>query len=602
MNAKINNTDNIEEIEYGDYKGFEQIGYHRILGNGYFNMIYSIILLFFAIATQALIPVESWGISQVIASLFLSIYTFCDFGLNQSLARFIAEYRVKDLERTKQYIRLFIWFQAFSGLGQITVISVVAMFFFNETNYEFMIWLFLFYSLIQYPGWLSVFSEALKGFQRFNKVTRIGIASALFQIFTYLLCSQIGLYYGKANPAIGPIMGCAIGIIIGSFVDDFLKLLFSAKLFSDVAKEMGFEFRELFVLDISREVFTESLKYGVGVMGFIFSYQVFDSIIMIILINYLPGYTSLVGILFFIQSLVLLSELMVYTFVFNATPAISEGYFNNKEKYTKWTISNTLRTIGRYNAMFLPIIIVISPGLYKSLWPQNYAIFVEVFFVIIIRTISFQHTSINTPIYFGTGHLKANVIITLIESIIQFTGVLILINLNMGIWVLIWPNLIAIWFKMSASYIYIHFKVMKFKINIWQTWVSTFLAGAVYTVILFVSTTICNIFLGAFLGPLLIYGLFFVLAIFLLPGPFFFFFWGLFGGFDANTLRDFERAKELAGSAKRMARSWYKYAALGSSKSKLFGKHPMDYEGVAKEINELMLIKMQTDEKLKSKA
>ncbi len=107
---------------------WEKIGYHRVIGGFYFYIIFAVVAVGYVLLLPVFIPYpESMGFYNILTGIFSSFFTFADLGTASSLARFIAEYRVKDPQRCMEYIRFFIWFQMFTGLGQTTVDGRVAI-------------------------------------------------------------------------------------------------------------------------------------------------------------------------------------------------------------------------------------------------------------------------------------------------------------------------------------------------------------------------------------------------------------------------------------------------------------------------------------------
>lgn len=88
---------------------WEDIGYHRIIGGFFYNIIFAIVALGYSLILPLVIPFsESLGFYNILTGIFSSIFTFADLGLASALSRFIAEYRVKNPARSIEYIRFFI--------------------------------------------------------------------------------------------------------------------------------------------------------------------------------------------------------------------------------------------------------------------------------------------------------------------------------------------------------------------------------------------------------------------------------------------------------------------------------------------------------------
>ena len=525
-------NDDDEAVDYMDYKGFEQIGYHRITGSFYFNIIFAPLAIGYVFLIPLFVPYpESYGFYKVITTLFSSIFTLADLGLASALSRFIAEYRVKDAERTQQYIRFFIWFQAFTGLLQTTLISIWGLVLLEDSYLSYAPWFFCWISIIQYPGWLAVFKEALKGFQQYNKVTIITIANTIIQILTLLAFAQLGTWLGTRMPQIGGVMGGTIGMIIGYYIDDFSTLLISAYMFAKVAEPLGFTMRDVLRFDVDKDVIKESITFGVGVMIFNFSWQIIASIISLIYASSLPGYSTLVAAAEIIIPVVGLSAQVNLIHYPNVRPSVSEGYFNEKENYSRYIISNTFRTSGQFIGLITPIVIILTPDIFSQFLPDYYPLFQTAFIAALIHMTIFQFSHLMDEVLIGTGHNGWNITVTVLENLVLLIMTLIWIELDAGIFVLIWPRLIGTMVKQTVGWYVINKKVIRMKINIWQSFISTAMAGLVYFILFRILYEILVSYMAPIISLDIVLVLSLLIALFVIAGPFYFYFWGLFGGF-----------------------------------------------------------------------
>ena len=576
---------------------WDEIGYHRILGGFFYMIVFALLGFGTLLVLPLIIPYsESLGMYLTVKQIFASVFTFADFGLASALSRYIAEYRVKDPMRTRQYIRFFIWFQSFSGLLQTTVISIIGLYFLKDSYLEYLPWIFVFHSLIQFPGWLGVFNEALKGFQQFDKVAIIGILNnIIFQNITLFLGAQIGVFYGNANPSIGPVMGAAIGITIGYYVDDFTSTIIAGFLFSQVAKPLGFSIRDVFRWDVPKDVMVESIKFGMGVMIFVFSYQSLGSVLILIYASNLPNYSQIIGTLLIISPFFSLPEVLNQLHFGNHRPSISEAFFNKKHNYAEYILSNGFRTTGQMSGLMVALTLVIAGPIMVLLFPQYLDMFKQIFVVMLLYKLYFQHSHFMNEVLIGTGNHKFNISITVVESVVKLVASVILISMEYGIWVIIFANILATVVKQGIGWVFINRKIVSLHFNVWQMWLVPFLAGGCYYLIISGLFTLLNLFGDTVIFGVVVIGIIMLIGIYILPGPCYFFFLGLFGGYDEHTLEDLRKGCLLAGPSKRIVKPWYTWAKRGAKHSKFHGKFPMYYNCVAQEIQELMEMKAKTD-------
>ncbi len=575
---------------------WEDIGYHRIIGGFFYMIIYAIFAFGYVFILPFIIPYsESLGMYQVVSRIFASIFTFADFGLASSVSRFIAEYRVKDPVRTQQYIRFFIWFQSFTGLIQTTGISIIGLYFLKDNYLSYLPWIFILYSIVQYPGWLGVFSEALKGFHQFDKLNIVGIVQGIvLQNLTLFIGAQAGVAFGNANPSIGPVMGAAMGITLGYYIDDFFSMLLAGWLFSKVSGQFGFKVRDVFRWDVPKDVMKESILFGLGVMGFVLSYEIIGSILVLIYAAQLPGYSYIIGTMSIISPIISLAEQINSMHFGNHRPSISEAFFNKKQHYAEYVLSNGFRTTGQISGMIVPLVLVIGPAVILSLFPQYYEFFKLIFIYQLLYSLYFQHSHYMNEVLIGTGNHKFNIIITIVENIVKLIVSLIFIYLKLGIFVIIYANILATLSKQGIGWIYITRKIINLHFNPWQMWIVPLFSGIIYYFIIkFLFNGLNFIFTNSASGISIVSIILIVfLGIYVLPGPCYFLFLGLFGGYDELTLKDMEKAVKLAGLSKIIVVPWYYFAKWGC-KSPLYNKVPMYANNVEKEIRELMEMKKE---------
>jgi O-antigen/teichoic acid export membrane protein len=579
-----NSSDDPQENGFSDK--WEEIGYHRILGGFFYNIIFAIVALAYSLILPLVIPYsESLGYYNILTGIFSSIFTFADLGLGSALSRFIAEYRVKDPKKSIEYIRFFIWFQAFSGLIQTTVVSMIGLYGLKNSDLSFMPWMFIWLSIVQYPGWLGVFMEALKGFQQYGKVALAGLLnSMIFQVITLAIGAQLGAYLGNLNPMIGGTLGSAIGLVIGYYIDDFSTVVITARMFAQVLKPMNIRLRDVFLPKFHKEVAIESVKFGLGVMGFTLSFQIIGTIVAFIYSSYLPNYATYIGTLSMLSPIMGMAEQINNMHIGNHRSAVSEAFFNEKPNYAVYILSNGFRTIGELSFFILPLVIIIGPYVVENLFPQYLEIFIHIFVWKLVFSSLFQHSHLMNEVLIGTGNHKFNILVTIGEQLISLTSVIVCIYLRLGIFVLIIPGYFQTAFKQGFGWWFINTRIINLKINVWQNWIAPLGAGIVYFGLFWG----IKAFLVQIAPPLVVIIIFVLLGIYILPGIGYFLPLGLLGGYDNHTLEDLERAAELAGPSKIVVFPWRWGARLGCKLSPLHGKFPMEYSGVGEEIADLM--------------
>src|SRR5512136_964662 len=83
---------------------------------------------------------EAGGYAGVAAPFFGIVYTVCDIATWGAIERFIPEYRIKNPKEMIKFVRFFIAWQSFSGLGQFTALSIYAIYFAKDTALSYAMW------------------------------------------------------------------------------------------------------------------------------------------------------------------------------------------------------------------------------------------------------------------------------------------------------------------------------------------------------------------------------------------------------------------------------------------------------------------------------
>ncbi len=113
---------------------WEKIGFHKPLAGFWYNLIFSLISMILGLFISGVIVnifypyPESNGYRNVTGGIFGLLFTIFDLGTHMTMDRFIAEARIKNPARMLNYIQYFVWYQAFTGLVQVTVVSIYALF------------------------------------------------------------------------------------------------------------------------------------------------------------------------------------------------------------------------------------------------------------------------------------------------------------------------------------------------------------------------------------------------------------------------------------------------------------------------------------------
>lgn len=543
---------------------------------------------------------ESDGYRNVAGGIFTLFFVIMDLGTHMTMDRFIAEANIKDPAKMLKYIQYFIWYQMTTGLLQTTAISFYALFIIPQSSLSYGIWLMLIISTYQYPGYLGVFGGVLGSLQQYDKTAILGfLHGQAFQRITELGFVFLGRMWGMSDPAIGEIMGIAIGACIGVYVDDFFAMILSAHYFSKAMARYGIKARDCFRIDFDRKIVKECLTFGIktGMPSLI---GVVTGLVMLWeYIIFVPQYTTfatLAGLMGGIAGFV------NWGGVSAPTPLLAESYLNAKKKLTQYYIAQTFRYITLFQFLFLPLILGVFMVLDKFFIffnMTNYMLALPFFYPSLLRNLQQPYTSFADSIQLGTNHPTFLMIIRFLEELVKIFFVTLFVvwlqlparyGLAAIIWILPCAEYPAIMFKTISAYVYINRKIIALKVGWWQTIVSPLASGGIITAILSALIGFAFPVLEATLGfgIAIIIALVVLLVIVLcvyLPLT------ALFGGWDTDSLREFKYAARMSGPSKMFVVPMYRMTELACRKSRLFNKHPIDATAATMEARELLAIK-----------
>ncbi|MBD3351052.1 MAG: hypothetical protein GF364_06160, partial [Candidatus Lokiarchaeota archaeon] len=355
QDTKAKNHIDDEEEEVDTEELWNQVGFHRITGGVFYSYILLIIGAVVGLATVAIITEflpypEINGYKAMTSSLLGFWFGLLDLNLggggslSDGMARFIGQYADTNPRRSMKYIRFYIWFQMWTGVAQVSVISILMFTYFKSTNLAYLTWFILAQSLVQYPGMLMIMEDSLKAFQRGDKTAWLSwLQDTVFQVTINILFLVIGKWWGSTNPEIGELMGITIFYILSQFVDDWINLLIGAKMFSNIMRNRGIEhgFSYLLIPKFDKEIVKEALKFtgkqwlGGQIKG-VFGY--FINLYIIVVTPQMASWSGLLMIPQFLGHLVSMVNLAT-----PSVPAISESFNNGKKELAQYFVHDVFK-------------------------------------------------------------------------------------------------------------------------------------------------------------------------------------------------------------------------------------------------------------------
>lgn len=374
-------------------------GFHRPLGGFWFNYALLLIIalpgiLVIGVVLPAILPYpEALGFNNVTTSLLMPIYLFADFGIKEAVDRYIAQYSETEPRKAIKYAAFYLWYQAITGLVQVTVISFVAITVLPYTNFSYAVWFFLVYIMIQWPGTASMFQIMLDGFQQFDKSNVIVvIQNVAIQTSTQVVFILVGRHVGELYPHVGPLMGAVMGFIFGSYIDDIIAMLVGALLFRKVLEPFGLKLTDVLMVSFDKKIAKDVLLFGGKVLPSGLSYVTVNAIITFMVAAWLWNYSTLLGIYTIASGLI--SALGVS---FSTAAPIAESYNNGKRELALYIIRAQFQWWGilSLGVLMAPLLFLI-PDIVVLFAPQyagvNWMIFPLFFGAFILFPSNFSGT------------------------------------------------------------------------------------------------------------------------------------------------------------------------------------------------------------------
>ena len=622
--------EDIEQLEEQSLKGmdeilesggkWEDIGFHRPLGNffygvsiGVFNSIIGLALISFI--TGLLYPYpEIQGYNNIAGALYVLIYQAFDTGTAFGIERFIAEWRVKDPHRMVKYAQFYIWYQMMTGLIQIAIISILVLQVVRFQNLAYLAWIFLIICQKQWPGMLGIFRSVLNGLQLYNKTQILGLISgSVFQNLTNVVFILLGRWIGSNDPAVGELMGMAIGAAIGVYVDDFFAMWVASYYFNKAMKPFGYTAKDCFRVEFDRKIVKQCLWFGFQVSVVPLVSTGISTWVLIMMLDTIPSFATYKALLGWIGGLVGFIDQGNFALV----PSIAESYMNGKKTLARFYIANSLRWNCFLSLMLsatlisaLPIVLDVILGLPGL---EYYSLSLAFFIPALLHRMILPFISYPDSILVGV--LKINFYTfsrVLEEAIYLFENWLFMyvfrIQVTFGlagiVWLLAMERFIGRIIKMVMMWYYIHKKVFPVKFYLWQSVICPaicslpiFAFGLIWKPLVFDPLIPLFSFLGeyAVLAPAAITIL---VALIVIPLFLFLPLSGYLGGWDTYGLMTLKKAIKLSGPSKPFANLLYKAVMIGVRRSKLHNRFKIPWQKPMNEIYELMLLKRDKQAKL----
>lgn len=591
----------IEEKGREDLKDdWEILGIHRQVGGFLFTFFIGLILVIpQLLLTSFLLPMllgeayaQASGWYNFAYNLFQIAWLLFDFGTSFSLAKHFAEYRIHQPEKAIHYIQIFVWWQLFTGLVQVFIFAFLGSIIFPLTNLAHMTWIFVIFSLVQYPGFFLVFMFTFQGLQRadLHLITYVS-----WEIFWLLIGQGIFCYLGKiwggTVPIIGEALGAGVGYAFARYFDYWATFFFSLTIF----KKLGYSPSTCFRIDFSKDEFKETMNYG-SKLAFGQSFVQIGWFIQTLLTSLLvANYSTELGYYQLAWTVGMMIQ-VVTLYGQSLLGAYSESYNHDKESLTKLYIYQGFRW-GNYFGYFLLSVLFAVGNIFLigAAGPEIGGGAATYLPLILIFHFFGIYSWLVDAVFQGTGKTGLAALVWILEQVIRgvIMWVLLIISHDMRFVIIAyWPAVLT---KDIVAWILVKRIISDYKLYPFKTFITPIVSAFInFIVLYFLGNLVFNIDLG---DKLINTALIFIVGVFLFVF-FYAFLDGLLGGYDDNTLKEFEKASEMVTLPliKQFARGIYKSAEIGAKISPLHNKFSIGvYDEGMEEAFELTLEKQKLE-------
>ncbi len=590
---------------------WQNIGFHRPLAGFFYNLVFYFFGIFFGAFVggylyNIMYPFpESLGYKTAATTIFILFFQIWDLGTANVVNRYMGENSVKNPKKMVLYIQYFIWYQSITGLCQVTFISLFALYIVPSTELSYAVWIIVIYSTVQYPGYLWIFRDILGSLQQFHRTNVLNFLTGdIIQRVIEIAFVLLGRWFGQNNPAIGEIMGIAIGSIIGTYVDDFLSMLICAWFFTKAMKQYKVRVRDCFRHDFDRKLAKDVLTFGLktGIPHLFWPAVTLYGLTL--WLTLVPQYTTFITLAGFAGTFGGLVGMSL-----DLGGAISESFLNDKKQLAQYYIAQSWRFIGFIQTLMSSItiiIIFIYEDIVQFIGLQYYILGAAFILPKMVRELQQPYNNVSEAVITQTNHPGISFWMHLLEDLLVLVDWFVFIQLlqlpqRYGMIAIAWlipcgelPGILA---KVIINYILIHKRIIKLKFSLWQTFVAPLLASACVLAIASVFYFVAYIPIKDAFGTLPAVLCIAVFGIIITPFYIYAPLTAIFGGWDDGTLRLFKTAAKISGPSRFITIPMVKVLEWTAKRSRLHNRFKFDDSGAVQEARELMELKNKHQEK-----
>jgi O-antigen/teichoic acid export membrane protein len=405
---------------HGDPR-WEIIGFHRPLSGFFYNYLLSLFIMIplnfavtFYIERNFVNPfLEARGGWAAVTQFMLIFFTLLDLGTSQAMVKYFAEYRLTDPPRAIRFAQFFIWFHALAGMFQIAALGLVAAIWLPHTPIAYLAWFVVLHTLIQFPGFISIFFSLFRALQRFDYAQLLIVLTFVMNPVVQMICGVYMRHWGLMHPVFGEGMGVVFGFAIGGVIANLLMGLFCSIFY----EKMGFNLVTIFLAHFDRQTVRKSIIYGAKLTGGQAAVAVSWGLVPVMMAILLPDFLELNEI-FLLTFVFSFGYLETGAYIFTALmPSISESYSQLKIALTRRYLDQGLRWAIMVSSMLGGTYIAFSDVFIKGLLPPQFVRAATVMWLMHLWRLADFTTRLPDQVFQGVGRTGTFTWTSLLEHV-----------------------------------------------------------------------------------------------------------------------------------------------------------------------------------------
>jgi O-antigen/teichoic acid export membrane protein len=574
LNSLVANRKDYEAREAGT--DWEEVGFHRPLGGFLLALMLGLVSFIPLIIYQNLIlPVyilpsaQALGIWGRVVQFFTLIWNLFDVGTSIAFVKYLSEYRVRDPRRGILYGQVYVWWQALSGAVQVALFVWIGGTVLPRTAYALYSWSVIVHTLIQIPGFLELYRYALTGWQRFDYAQILDTGFyVLAPMITQPLVVTAAVMIGRNNPVLGTTTSGLIGLGLAAYAAQALNFIVGIWLYRRLGHRSGL----LYMAHFDWATVKSSFRFGVFEMLGSVAWSVGQAVEILITQGRLVNYAEVWGNWGIAQNFIFAYQ-VVSTLYNNLMPSISEAISQARQKLSQYYAAMAYKWGGLISAFIGSVLLAVADRfILGASGPEFVRAAAYAGPLILWGAVQYPSwVGDNVQLAVGKPHWKS--ILVAGEQLVRIVLALVLLQ-RFQINALIIAYFVGLLGKGLTAYFVNGRRCFPQRFYFWQSLGAPLLAGLTHYAVLR--------WLGGVIWQRDQITSVLIFLIGILPSfPLFAFFYGLFGGWDDDTLAELGRAAELSGLMKPLSRLFWRATSLGARISPLHGRFPIDIRAEA---------------------